>query len=182
MPATGRAVSGAEKLIRAASEKGLKVVLAESCTAGLASSLLAEVGGASGALWGSYVVYTPEAKRAMLGLESAVLEKYGAVSRETALAMAEGALRRSGADIAAAVTGLAGPEGDGSGKPVGTVFIAGVCRAGGPAETREYRFAGSRNSIRLEAAGELIALLLDLAGASGRLKGAARVPDSSPGA
>ncbi|MDR1352508.1 MAG: nicotinamide-nucleotide amidohydrolase family protein [Treponema sp.] len=159
--------SDAEKLIRAASGKGLKVVLAESCTAGLVSSLLAEVSGASEVLWGSYVTYTPDAKRAMIGLEREVLEKYGAVSRETALAMAEGALEASGADIAASVTGLAGPEGDGSGKPVGTVFIAGLCRAGGPAETREYHFTGSRNSIRLEAAGELIALLLGLAGVSG---------------
>ncbi|MDR1411176.1 MAG: nicotinamide-nucleotide amidohydrolase family protein [Spirochaetaceae bacterium] len=158
------AVSNAEKLIRIASEKGLRVVLAESCTAGLASNLLAETSGASGVLWGSYVTYTPEAKQAMLGLENGVLEKYGAVSRETALAMAEGALRASGADIAASVTGLAGPGGDGSDKPVGTVFIAGLCRAGGPAEIREYHFAGPRNSVRLEAAGELIALLLSLAG------------------
>ncbi|MDR1128504.1 MAG: nicotinamide-nucleotide amidohydrolase family protein [Treponema sp.] len=154
--------SNAEKLIRIASEKGLRVVLAESCTAGLASNLLAEVSGASKVLWGSYVTYTLEAKRAMIGLEREVLEKYGAVSRETALAMAEGALKMSSADIAASVTGLAGPEGDGSDKPVGTVFIAGLSRAGGPVEAREYHFTGSRNSIRLEAAGELIALLLGL--------------------
>jgi nicotinamide-nucleotide amidase len=96
----------------------------------------------------------------MLGIDPAILEKHGAVSRETALAMAEGALKESGADIAASVTGLAGPEGDASLRPVGTVFIAGICRAGGPAETREYHFSGSRNGIRRAAAGELIALLL----------------------
>jgi PncC family amidohydrolase len=158
--------SDAEELIRAASEKGLRVVLAESCTAGLAASLLAEVSGASRVLWGSYVTYTIEAKKGMIGLDPVILEKHGAVSRETALAMAEGALRGSGADIAASVTGLAGPDGDGSDKPVGTVFIAGVHRAGGPAETREYRFTGARNSIRRAAAGELIALLLRMAAAS----------------
>jgi PncC family amidohydrolase len=153
-------ISDVEKLIHAASERGLKVVLAESCTAGLAASLLGEVSGASRVLWGSYVTYTLEAKRGMLGLDLAILEKYGAVSRETALAMAEGALRKSGADLAGSVTGLAGPEGDGSDRPVGTVFLAGVCRVGGPAELRERRFTGSRNSIRRAAAGELIALLL----------------------
>jgi PncC family amidohydrolase len=152
--------SDAEELIRAAAERGLRLVLAESCTAGLVSSLLAEVSGASRVLWGSYVTYTPEAKKGMLDLDPVILEKHGAVSRETALAMAEGALKESGADLAASVTGLAGPDGDGSGKPVGTVFIAGVHRAGGPAETREYHFTGSRHGIRRAAAGELIALLL----------------------
>jgi PncC family amidohydrolase len=159
--------SDAEELIRTAFERGLKLVLAESCTAGLASSLLGEVSGASRVLWGSYVTYTNEAKKGMIGLDPVILEKHGAVSRETALAMAEGALRGSGADIAASVTGLAGPGGDGSGKPVGTVFIAGVCRAGGPAETREYHFTGSRNGIRRAAAGELIALLLHMAAMPG---------------
>ena len=159
-------ISGAGELIRAASERGLRVVLADSCTAGLAASLLAEVSGASRVLWGSYVTYTPEAKKAMLDLDPVILEKYGAVSRETALAMAEGALKISDADIAASVTGLAGPDGDGSLKPVGTVFIAGVRRTGGPAEAREYRFTGSRNSIRRAAAGELIALLLRMTAVS----------------
>jgi PncC family amidohydrolase len=156
------AIADAEKLIRAAAERGLRIALAESCTGGLASSLLAGISGASRVLWGSFVVYTPEAKTAMLGVAPAILEKHGAVSREAALAMAEGALRESGVDIAASVTGLAGPGGDGSDKPVGAVFIAGIRRAGGPAELREYRFTGSRDDIRRKAAGELIALLLRL--------------------
>jgi PncC family amidohydrolase len=153
--------SPAEELISRASTKGLKLVLAESCTAGLAANLLAEVSGASRALWGSYVTYTPEAKTAMIGVDPAALARYGAVSRETALAMAEGALRSSGADLAASVTGLAGPGGDGSGRPVGTAFIAGL-RRGVPPEVLEYHFTGSRNEIRLSAARELIALLLRL--------------------
>jgi PncC family amidohydrolase len=153
--------SPAEELISRASEKGLKIVLAESCTAGLAANLLAEVSGASRVLWGSYVTYTLEAKTAMIGVDPAALARFGAVSRETALAMAEGALRSSGADLAASVTGLAGPDGDGSGRPVGTVFIAGVRRGARP-EVLEYHFTGSRNEIRLAAARELIALLLRL--------------------
>jgi PncC family amidohydrolase len=156
------AIANAEKLIRTAAERGLRISLAESCTGGLASSLLAGVSGASRVLWGSYIAYTPEAKTVMLGVDPAILEKHGAVSRETALAMAEGALRESGADIAASVTGLAGPGGDGSDKPVGAVLIAGIRRTGGPAELREYRFTGSRDDIRRKAAGELIALLLRL--------------------
>jgi PncC family amidohydrolase len=161
-----KANSNAEELIRRACEKGLRVVLAESCTAGLAASLLAEISGASRVLWGSYVTYTPGAKAAMIGVNPETLDRYGAVSRETALAMAEGALGHSGADIAVSVTGLAGPGGDDSGRPVGAVFIASICRGSrgqsGPAEAREYYFTGSRNEIRLAAAQEAIALLLRL--------------------
>jgi PncC family amidohydrolase len=165
-------ISDAGELVRRAGEKGLRVVLAESCTAGLAANLLAEVSGASRVLWGSYVTYTLEAKTAMIGVDPEVLARYGAVSPEAALAMAEGALDRSGADIAASVTGLAGPDGDGSGRPVGVVFVAGVRRQTGPAEVRpaevrpaevrEHHFTGSRNEIRLAAAREVIALLLRL--------------------
>ncbi|MDR0376812.1 MAG: nicotinamide-nucleotide amidohydrolase family protein [Spirochaetaceae bacterium] len=158
-------ITRAEELIHAAAGKGLRIALAESCTGGLVSNLLAGVSGASRVLWGAYIVYTPEAKTAMLGVDPAIIKEHGAVSRETALALAEGALRESGADIAASVTGLAGPGGDGSGKPVGTVFMAGVRRAGGSAESREYHFIGSRNGIRCEAAWELIALLLRLSAA-----------------
>jgi PncC family amidohydrolase len=158
--ARGGAVSDAEKLIRTASEKGLRVVLAESCTAGLAASLIAEVSGASRVLWGSYVTYTPEAKQAMVGLESAVLEKHGAVSRETALAMAEGALRGSGADIAASVTGLAGPGGDGSAVPVGTVWIGLACR-GGESRVSVFRYRCSRNGVRRRAARDALKVLME---------------------
>jgi PncC family amidohydrolase len=159
------AIADAEKLIREAAEGGLRIALAESCTGGLVSSLLTGVSGASRVLWGSFVAYTLEAKTAMLGVDPTILKKHGAVSRETALAMAEGALKESGADIAASVTGLAGPGGDGSDKLVGTVFIAGIRRASGPVELQEYRFTGSRDDIRRKAAGELIALLLRLSAA-----------------
>jgi len=127
-----------------------KLVLAESCTGGLISSLLAEVPGASGVLWGSFVCYTKEAKVSMLGLKESELSD-GLVSEKTAHSMAVGALQKSGADISAAVTGLAGPDGDSSNVPVGTVWIAAALR-GGKINTKLFNFTGSRNEVRLYAA------------------------------
>jgi len=151
-----------EQLIKQAEEKAAclieklkavsrKLVLAESCTGGLIASLLAEVPGASGVLWGSFVCYTKEAKVSMLGLKESELSADGLVSEKTAYSMAEGALRKSTADIAAAVTGLAGPDGDGSDTPVGTVWIAAALR-GGEINTKAFNFKGSRNEVRLYAA------------------------------
>jgi PncC family amidohydrolase len=127
-----------------------KLVLAESCTGGLISSLLAETPGTSGVLWGSFVCYTKEAKVSMLGLKESELSD-GLVSEKTAHSMAEGALQKSEADIAAAVTGLAGPNGDGSNAPVGTVWTAVTLR-GGEINTKMFNFTGSRNEVRLYAA------------------------------
>jgi PncC family amidohydrolase len=97
------------------------------------------------------VVYTPEAKAEMLGLDRRLLEKYGAVSRETACALAAGALEKSGVHLAAAITGLAGPAGDGGGLPVGTVWIATAVR-GGETAAAVFHFQGPRNGVRLAAA------------------------------
>jgi PncC family amidohydrolase len=128
-----------------------KLVLAESCTGGLISSLLAEIPGASLVLWGSFVCYTKEAKVSMLGLKENELSADGLVSEKTAYSMVVGALRNSGADIAAAVTGLAGPDGDGSNVPVGTVWIAAAFR-GAEIKAKEFHFTGSRDEVRLRAA------------------------------
>jgi len=128
-----------------------KLVLAESCTGGLISSLLAEVPGASGVLWGSFVCYTKEAKVSMLRLKESDLSADGLVSEKTAHSMAVGALQKSGADISVAVTGLAGPDGDGSNVPVGTVWIAAALK-GGKINTKAFNFTGSRNEVRLRAA------------------------------
>jgi PncC family amidohydrolase len=127
------------------------LVLAESCTGGLAADLIARIPGASRVLWGSFVVYTPAAKAGMLGLDPGLLAKYGSVSRETACALAVGALEKSGACLSAAVTGLAGPAGDGSAVPVGTVWIATAIR-GGEAAAAVFHFPGSRNEVRISAA------------------------------
>jgi PncC family amidohydrolase len=157
----GEGTAYAYTLVEKLAAASKKAVLAESCTAGLAADLIACIPGASRVLWGSFVCYTVEAKAAMLGLDPVRIEKHGAVSRETACAMAEGALEKSGADIAAAVTGLAGPDGDGR-VPVGTVWIACALR-GNKALADEFHFAGSRDEVRSAAAVELIKLLTNIA-------------------
>jgi PncC family amidohydrolase len=158
---TVRAEKTAEELVEKLKSLSITLALAESCTAGLVSGFLANISGASGVLWGSFVCYTREAKISMLGLDSDELSIHGLVSRETAVSMAQGALNKSGAGIAASVTGLAGPEGDGSGVPVGTVWIAASLRNG---QTRadEYRFSGSRNLVRIRAAIALLEMIKNI--------------------
>jgi PncC family amidohydrolase len=141
-------------------ERRLTLALAESCTAGLVADLLARVSGVSAALWGSFVCYAPEAKQRMLGLPRDFLERYGLVSAETAREMALRARELSGASIAAAVTGLAGPAGDGSGLPVGTVWIA-AARQGHCGE-KGLHFEGTRAEVRLQAAAAVLEELLEV--------------------
>jgi PncC family amidohydrolase len=136
---------------------------AESCTAGLVGHLAAGVPGASRVFWGSFVTYSIDAKVRMLGLREEEILRQGAVSRETAAAMARGALERSGVDAAVAVTGLAGPEGDGSPVPVGTVWI-GTAERDGEIGTRVFHFSGSRNEVRQAAARAALEELLKIVG------------------
>jgi PncC family amidohydrolase len=148
-------------LVRRLEGLGKKAAFAESCTAGLAADVIARIPGASRVFWGSFVTYSVDAKIRMLGIDGALIQKFGAVSRETALAMAEGALRKSGADYVLSVTGLAGPDGDGSGLPVGTVWIA-AASAEGEGRASVFRFSGERNEIRRIAAHKAITELLSL--------------------
>jgi PncC family amidohydrolase len=141
-------------------EKGVRIVTAESCTAGLVAELVARVPGASRVLWGSFVSYTVDAKRRMLGVAQELVARYGAVSEECALAMAEGALAASGAGMALSITGLAGPEGDGTEVPVGTVWI-GLARRSGAALAWRFHWSLSRNEVRRAAAGEALRLLVE---------------------
>jgi PncC family amidohydrolase len=136
-------------LIKGLKDLSYKLCLAESCTAGLISGFLASVSGASSVLWGSFVCYSQEAKTRVLDLDNNELNVHGLVSAETACSMAENALRKSGTDIAASVTGLAGPLGDGSDVPIGTVYAA-VAFEGGVL-SREFHFTGQRNEVRLLA-------------------------------
>jgi len=154
---TGLLQSTAEELVRLLKSRSQYLVLAESCTAGLAADALAGIPGASACLWGSFVCYTFRAKVRMLGLGEEQLNKYGLVSEKTARAMALGALEKSGAGAAVSVTGLAGPDGDGSGVPVGTVWIATALRqdpdsSGISCGAAEFHFEGSRNRVRQQAA------------------------------
>jgi len=133
--------------------------MAESCTAGLAADFIARNSGASKVFWGSFVVYTLDAKQKMLGISEELLGKHGAVSREAALAMAEGALKKSGVDWAFSVTGLAGPGGDDSvlsrgnpaGIPIGTIWI-GIAARNGLRHAKMFLFEGNRNDVREAAA------------------------------
>lgn len=112
----------AERLLARACEAELRLATAESCTGGLLGSVLTDVVGASHAYERGFITYTDEAKHDMLGVPQAVLDGPGAVSREAAIAMAEGGLARSGADICLSVTGFAGPAGEG--EEVGLVHFA----------------------------------------------------------
>ena len=157
-----KAEKTAEALIYKLKERSLTLALAESCTAGLVSALLAGVPGASEVLWGSFVTYTKEAKVSMLGIDEKIPETFGLVSKETACAMAAGALSKSAASIAASVTGLAGPSGDGSNVKVGTVWTAVVSQKGEIA-AKEHYFAGERNEVRINAAIAVLEMLQTLA-------------------
>jgi PncC family amidohydrolase len=156
------AEKSAEALMRKLIADSRTLALAESCTAGLVSGFLASVPGASKALWGSFVCYSQSAKISMLGIPREKLQCCGLVSGETASLMADGAQQRSGADIAAAVTGIAGPEGDDGDAAVGTVWIATLSRnpmRDGPVVSKEFHFSGSRNEVRLQAAAAVIECL-----------------------
>lgn len=126
--------------------KGLTLSLAESCTGGLVAKLVTDVPGSSAYFLEGAVTYSNDAKVRVLGVPSRLLAEHGAVSSETACAMAEGMRKSSGSDLALAVTGIAGPEGGSAEKPVGTVFLALASAAG--CQVRECRFSGSRDEIR----------------------------------
>jgi nicotinamide-nucleotide amidase len=126
---------------------GRRIATAESCTGGLLAARLTERPGSSAYLAGGLVAYADEAKADLLGVDPALIDAHGAVSEPVAEAMADGALRRFGADTAVAITGIAGPGGGTDDKPVGTVCFT-VALAGETAATRTLRLPGSRSDIR----------------------------------
>jgi nicotinamide-nucleotide amidase len=137
--------------------RGLSLATAESCTGGLVSARLTSIAGASDVFLGGLVVYSDESKREQLGVSDATLRAHGAVSAETAAAMARGARERLGADLAASVTGVAGPGGGTQEKPVGRVFI----HVEGPDGeiARELDIPGGRESVRRRATATTLHLL-----------------------
>jgi nicotinamide-nucleotide amidase len=156
-------VALAEQVVAANRAAGLRVAVAESCTGGLVSAALTAVPGASDVFEAGFITYANEAKMSVLGVGSDLLETFGAVSIAAAWAMAHGALERSGADIAVAITGIAGPDGGTPQKPVGTVVFAralkGAHMEDAVADTRQFGDLG-RGPIRLQAARTALELLM----------------------
>jgi nicotinamide-nucleotide amidase len=138
---------------------GLKAATAESCTGGGVAAALTEVPGSSQWFERGYVTYSNAAKLQDLGVEAAVLERHGAVSAAVVEQMAAGALRASGADVAVAVSGIAGPDGGTADKPVGLVFLAAMRRGGGVHVVRE-QFAGDRAAVRRAAVAAALHLIV----------------------
>ena len=142
---------------------GRRIALAESCTGGLVSAAITEIPGSSDVLDRAYVTYSNAAKMTGLGVHSDVIDTFGAVSVATAWAMAQGALAHSDADVAVAITGIAGPGGGSEQKPVGTVVFARALRAGDPqdvvADMKQFGDIG-RSAIRLQAVRCALELLL----------------------
>src|SRR5437868_15026178 len=129
----------AEDLVALAAGEKLTIITAESCTSGLLATVLSEAPGAGKILHGGFVTYTKEHKHVALGVPEELLRAKSAVCEEVACAMAEGALARSTSDLAAAITGVAGPEPDEDGNPVGRVYIA-AARRGGPVSCFEKNY------------------------------------------
>jgi len=125
----------------------LKLVTAESCTGGWLAKAITDLAGSSAWFERGFVTYSNDAKRELLGVSEETLERYGAVSEQTAREMSEGALRNSRGDIAIAVTGVAGPDGGTIDKPVGTVWSAWQ-RRGAQASAARYCFEGDRERVR----------------------------------
>ena len=155
--------AAARRVLDACRAKNLKLAVAESCTGGLLAAALTEIPGSSDVFDRGFVTYSNAAKQAMLGVPASVLETRGSVSKETAEAMAMGALERSGADVTAAVTGVAGPGGGTVQKPVGLVHFA-AARRGGRQLHRERRYGDlGRAEIRRRSVLEALAMLEELA-------------------
>jgi len=123
-------IGAAQSLLDLCRRKGLKIAAAESCTGGLLTATLTEIPGSSDVVDCGFVIYSDQAKIAMLGVPASTIEQHGAVSRETAEAMARGALDVSGVDLAVSITGIAGPGGATASKPVGLVHLAAAARDG----------------------------------------------------
>ena len=140
---------------------GLMVSTAESCTGGLIAGVLTEIPGSSAVMDRGFVTYTNEAKADLLGVSAATLAAFGAVSQETALQMAHGALYRSRADVAVAVTGIAGPGGGSEEKPVGLVHLAARARTGKLIH-REMRYGDiGRSKVRLATVSTALDILME---------------------
>lgn len=147
----------AEAVLDACRTRGLKVATAESCTGGLISARLTDIAGSSSVFERGFVTYSNESKQEILGVPMDLILTQGAVSDAVVIAMADGALEKSLADISVAVTGIAGPTGGGGDKPVGLVYLA-TARRGGVSRPEHHVFPGDRAEVRRAT----VALALEL--------------------
>ena len=150
-----------EQVVRLLKERNLTITAAESCTGGLIAGTLVNVAGASDVFGEAYVTYSNEAKQRLVGVRAETLERFGAVSEETAYEMAAGAARVAGADVGLSSTGIAGPGGGTPEKPVGLVYIG--CCVRGEVQVQRLNLHGDREQNRMDtvkAALELAAEML----------------------
>jgi nicotinamide-nucleotide amidase len=158
---TSDLVPRAAALIRAYTEAGRRIATAESCTGGLVAGLLTEIAGSSLVVERGFVTYSNEAKSELLGVPAETIAAHGAVSEPVARAMAEGALAHSHADVAVAITGVAGPGGGTAQKPVGLVHFA-LAAKGAPTRLLERRYGDlGRAAVRGKAVADALGLLED---------------------
>lgn len=155
-------VERAGRLLEALKRDGLMLATAESCTGGLIAACMTEIAGSSEVFERGFVTYSNAAKVELLGVPADLIADQGAVSAEVAAAMAAGALAHSGADLAVAATGVAGPGGGSADKPVGLVYLGGARHGAAPVSER-HAFPGDRRGIRLAAAAAALDLIARLA-------------------
>jgi len=153
------ALDRAAQALQLASAQAVRIATAETCTAGLVSSCLTSVPGASKTFERGFVLYHDSAKATGLGVPEAVSRQYGAVSAEVTRGLAEGALAHSTAGVSVAVTGYAGPGGGNENNPVGTVYVA-AARKGAETLVERHVFSGDRDAVRIQAVGAALALLV----------------------
>jgi nicotinamide-nucleotide amidase len=154
-------VALARRVVEENAAAGRTVAVAESCTGGLVAAALTEIPGSSAVLDRGFVTYSNEAKRETLGVGSDIIDAFGAVSIACVYAMANGALERSRADVAVAISGIAGPEGGSVSKPIGTVVFARAVRGSDRPEAETRLFDDQdRSGVRLQATLCALELLL----------------------
>ncbi|WP_395685546.1 CinA family protein [Aestuariivirga sp.] len=156
-------LQAAQQLIQDCRIRNLRLATAESCTGGLISALITSIAGCSDVFDSGFVSYSNTAKTTMIGVPATLIDRFGAVSAEVALAMADGALSRSNADIAIAVTGIAGPGGGSAQKPVGLVYCAARRKGAQPLQSRLELGDIGRDSIRLGTAETAVRMAHQLA-------------------
>lgn len=147
-------------VLNACRRAGVKLATAESCTGGLVAASLTAIPGSSDVVERGFVTYSNEAKEEMLGVSPALLRVFGAVSEPVAKEMAEGALKRSHADVAVSITGIAGPKSDTTDKPVGLVHF-GLARRGRATLAAHRIFPGDRAAVRRQAVDQALTMVLE---------------------